>query len=70
MPSGENQWTELLRADKRRSKGDLSQLQRKVWYALALQRHLTEMRPKTLPLGLFLLMMIAQISGIKWPHAT
>ena len=41
-----------------------------VFDQLSLQRHLTEMRPKTLLLGLFLLMMIAQISGIKWPHAT
>jgi hypothetical protein len=35
VPSGENQWTELLRADKRRSKGDLTQLRRRVWYAIS-----------------------------------
>ena len=35
MPSGENPWTQLIRADKRRSKGDLTQLQRKLWYAIS-----------------------------------
>ena len=34
MSSGENQWTQLLASNRRRSKGDLTQLQRKVWYAI------------------------------------
>ena len=34
MPSGENIWNQLLRDDRRRGKGSLNKLQRRLWYAL------------------------------------
>jgi hypothetical protein len=34
VPSGENQWTQLLRAERRRGKGSLVKLQRRLWFAL------------------------------------
>jgi hypothetical protein len=34
VPSGENIWTELLRDGRRRGKGSLEKLQRRLWFAL------------------------------------
>jgi hypothetical protein len=34
MPSGENIWNQLLKDDRRRGKGSLGKLQRRLWYAL------------------------------------
>jgi hypothetical protein len=31
MPSGQNPWTQILSAKRRRAKGDLSELQRRLW---------------------------------------
>jgi hypothetical protein len=34
MPSGQNPWSELLASNRRRSKGDLGKLQRKLWFGI------------------------------------
>ena len=34
MPSGDNQWTQLLASKRLRSKGDLTKVQAKLWYGL------------------------------------
>lgn len=35
MPSGQNPWTQLLTGKRLRAKGDLSQLQGRLWRAIA-----------------------------------